>query len=386
VRTRIRTLPPMTRTVCFFTDSTAFGGAEQSLLTLIAGLDPVRWRPVLAFHDTPGAALLARRAEELATDLWPVQKMPEGVQGAVRVGSFAAALRRRRPDIFHAHLTWQVACKYGLAGAVVARVPGVVATYQLLVDAHVTRPSILQQRVLARGVGRAIVVSRELATYLRERFGWRPEKIRLIHNAVPFGEPPSPDPARRAELSPDGKPIVLTPARLDPLKGHRFLLEAARSLPDARFVFAGDGPERGALERMSADLAISSRVTFLGHRGDVSELLACADVVVLPSLAEGLPLAVLEAMAARRAVVATAVGDVTDAIRTGETGIVVEPGNSAALATAIHSVLADRELAARLGNAAAAHGRQHFAAAEMIARVTGVYDELLDDGLGRRHQ
>jgi glycosyltransferase involved in cell wall biosynthesis len=376
----------MTRTVCFFTDSTAFGGAEQSLLTLIAGLDRVRWRPILAFHDTPGAALLAQRADGLGTDLWPVRQMPDGVRGAVRAGSFAAALRRRRPDIFHAHLTWQGACKYGLASALVARVPGVVATYQLLVDAHVTRPSIFQQHALARGVGRAIVVSRELATYLRDRFGWRREKIRLIHNAVPFGEPPSPDPARRAELSPDGKPIVLTPARLDPLKGHRFLLEAARSVPDARFVFAGDGPERGALERMSSDLGISARVTFLGHRDDVSELLACADVVVLPSLAEGLPLAVLEAMAARRAVVATAVGDVTDAIRTGETGIVVEPGNSAVLATAIHSVLADPALAARLGNAAATYGRQHFAAAEMVARVTGVYDELLDDGLGRRHR
>ena len=91
-------------------------------------------------------------------------------------------------------------------------------------------------------------------------------------------------------------------------------------------------------------------------------------------------------MAARRAVVATAVGDVTDAIRTGETGIVVEPGNSAVLATAIHSVLADRALAARLGNAAATYGRQHFAAAGMVARVTSVYDELLDDGLGRRHR
>jgi glycosyltransferase involved in cell wall biosynthesis len=375
----------VTRTICFFTDSMAFGGAEQSLLTLIEGLDRKRWRPVLAFHETPGAALLAQRAEELGADLWPVRQLPEGVRGAVRAASFAAGLRRLGPDVFHAHLTWQVACKYALAAAVVARVPGVVATYQLLVDARVTRPTILQQRVLARGVGRAIVVSRELAVYLRERFGWPPEKIRLIHNAVKFGEKPPADPVRRAELSPDGKPIVLTPARLDPLKGHRFLLEAARALPDARFVFAGEGSERASLERMSADLGIASRVMFLGHRPDVRELLACADVIVLPSLAEGLPLAVLEAMAAHRPVVATAVGDVTDAIRTGETGILVQPGDSGALVSAIRELLADSELAARLGDAAAAYGRRHFTAADMVARVTGVYEELLDDGVRGRH-
>jgi glycosyltransferase involved in cell wall biosynthesis len=124
---------------------------------------------------------------------------------------------------------------------------------------------------------------------------------------------------------------------------------------------------------------------FLGHRPDVRELLACADVIVLPSLAEGLPLAVLEAMAAHRPVVATAVGDVTDAIRTGETGILVQPGDSGALVSAIRELLADSELAARLGDAAAAYGRRHFTAADMVARVTGVYEELLDDGVRGRH-
>jgi glycosyltransferase involved in cell wall biosynthesis len=370
------------RTVCFFTDSTAFGGAEQSLLTLVAGLDRSRWQPVLAFHESPGVALLADRAQELGVELWPMQPLPDGRRGAVRAVSFATSLRRRRTDVFHAHLTWQGACKYALAAAIAARVPAVVASYQLLVDARVTRPSVVQQRVLARGIGRAIVVSRELARYLQQRFGWSAQKIRLIHNAVPLGEPPARDPGLRAQLSPDGKPIVLTTARLDPLKGHRFLLRAVRSLPNVRLVFAGDGAERDALERSADSLGLGSRVAFLGHRDDVPELLACADVVVLPSLAEGLPLSVLEAMAARRPVIATAVGDVADAVVTGETGLIVEPADPAGLAVAIAAVLGDAALTARLTTAAAVHVRRHFGAPEMVARVTDVYEELLD--VGRR--
>jgi glycosyltransferase involved in cell wall biosynthesis len=368
----------MGRTVCFFTDTMGFGGAERSLLTLMAGLDRGLWRPVLAFHATPGAELLARGADEIGVELWPVQPMPEGRRGAIRAARFAQSLRSRRFDVFHAHLTWQVACKYGLAAAVLARVPAVVASYQLLVDAHLTRPTILQQRSLARLVGRAIVVSRELEAYLRQHFHWPPEKIRLIHNAVPFNEAVPADPACRAELSPDGTPIVLVLARLDPLKGHRVLFDAARSLSGVQFVLAGDGAEREGLERLAAETGLGSRVTFLGHRDDVPQLLACAHLVVLPSLAEGFPLAVLEAMAAGRPVVATRVGDVADAIRDGETGILVEPGDPAALAAAIDAVLSDPELAARLGNAAANHAHEQFGAAEMVARITSVYDELLD--------
>lgn len=366
--------------VCYFTDSTAFGGAEQALLTLLSGLDRSRWEPVLAFHESAGIARLVRGAAAADVGLWPVPPMPEGGRGAVRAPAFAAAIRRRRPDVFHAHLTWQVACKYALAAAVAARVPAVVATYQLLVDARVTKPSLLQQRVLARTVDRAIVVSRELRTYLRQRFGWPERKIRLIHNAVPLRDPSNPDPRLRSELSPDGLPIVLTPARLDPLKGHRYLIEAARSLPGLRFVFAGEGEARVELERLVAEAGLATRVTFTGQRADVAALLACADVVVLPSLAEGLPLAVLEAMAASRPVVATAVGDVPDAVRGGETGILVQPKDPRALAEAIGSIVGDRAFATRLGVAARAHVHRCFSASQMVADVTAVYGELLPYG------
>src|SRR5262249_5244968 len=131
------------------------------------------------------------------------------------------------------------------------------------------------------------------------------------------------------------RPVVLTLGRLDAQKGYPVLLEAAAQLPDADFAVAGEGPERDVLEDLAGRLGIADRVHFLGHRTDVPELLAAADVFALPSLYEGSSLAVLEAMAARRAVVSSAVGGTEELIEDGESGLLVPPGDAAALAGAI---------------------------------------------------
>ena len=119
------------------------------------------------------------------------------------------------------------------------------------------------------------------------------------------------------------RPIVLTVARLDPQKGHRYLLAAATEVPEAVFALVGEGGERAALENQARTLGVAERVRFLGHRDDVPELLAACDLFVLPSLYEGLPLSVLEAMAAAKPVVATAIDGTTEAVVHEVTG---DPG------------------------------------------------------------
>src|SRR5207249_3082155 len=101
------------------------------------------------------------------------------------------------------------------------------------------------------------------------------------------------------------RPVILMPARLDGQKGHDVLLRAAAEVPEAMFALAGEGPLRASLEAQAAAAGIADRVVFLGHRTDIPELLAAADVFALPSLYEGSSLAVLEAMAAGRAVVSS---------------------------------------------------------------------------------
>jgi glycosyltransferase involved in cell wall biosynthesis len=362
-----------------FTDTQGFGGAEIALVTLMRGLDRDRWRPVLAYNPGDGVAQLLDLARGLDVELWPVQPMPEGLKGATRVPHLAAELRRRRPAVFHAHLTWPMACKFGLAAAIVARVPAVVATHQLGLDFALSKPSRLQQRAIGARIGRYIAVSQYVKELLRTQFGWSGEKIVVILNGIDmerFGA--DRDPGLRRRLSRDeSRSVVLAVTRLTPQKGLPVLLEALGSVPNAQVVVAGEGPDREALAAQANALGVADRVDFLGHRTDVAQLLACSDVVVLPSLYEGLPLSVLEAMASERPVVATAVGGTDEAVVDGETGFLVPPGDPASLADALKKVLDDPELARRLARAGKHRAETLFSARHMVEQVTAVYDDLL---------
>ena len=295
----------MARSIFFYTDSRAFGGAEQALLMLIGGLDPRAWRPTLVVDDVPEVAALVQRTSTRDVPVRFVEPMPLGLQGARRVPRFVRVLRAHRPDVFHAHLTWPLAAKYPLVAAVAARTPAVVATVHLIPEFRLDRSSFLQLRALSAGVGRYIAVSQSIATELTGRFRWPDRKVRVIHNGVSAERfRGTASPALREELT-GGRSVsvVLACGRLDPQKGHALLLQAATQVPDAVFVFAGDGPQRGMLEEQAAALRLSDRVRFLGFRTDVPELLAASDVFALASYYEGSSLSLLEAMAAGRAIV-----------------------------------------------------------------------------------
>jgi glycosyltransferase involved in cell wall biosynthesis len=370
---------PQPRNVFLFTDSSGYGGAEKALLTLIQGLNRELWSPTLVFHPSSGIEPLLAGAAAASCELISIPAMPEGLDGARRSLRFSATLRRRRPHVFHAHLTWPLACKFGLAAAVASRVPAVVATHQLVPPFRLRRRALLQQRLLGSRVGRQIAVSAEVAKRLEALFGWPGRKVTIVHNGVRVPTQRAvPDPSLRAELLRDQRAVVLVPARLDPLKGHDFLFEAARALEGVQVVLAGDGPERGRLQALAEELEIASRVSFLGFREDMPQLLVCSDVVVLPSLAEGLPLAVLEAMAAGAPLVATAIGGTDEALADGVTGLLVPPRDVAALAAAVTRVLADPQEAQRRADAAAERVRTEFSADMMVAQVESIYTELLD--------
>jgi glycosyltransferase involved in cell wall biosynthesis len=179
--------------------------------------------------------------------------------------------------------------------------------------------------------------------------------------------------SRATFLAPGTTRLALTPARLSVQKGHKFLLEAAVRLPEVTFLLAGEGPERAALEQQARALNLGSRVKFLGYRQDVAELLALCDLVVLPSICEGLPLCVLEAMAAGRPVVATSLPGTAEAVAHGRTGLLVPPADPPALAEAIQKLADDEGLSRAFGSAGADHVRRNFSLANMVDSVTAMY-------------
>jgi glycosyltransferase involved in cell wall biosynthesis len=226
---------------------------------------------------------------------------------------------------------------------------------------------------------RYIAVSNEVKEHLCKDLRVPEKQVSVVLNGIrteAFSR--TPDTSIRATLL-DGteRPIVLTAARLHRQKGHIYLLEAAALVPDALFILAGDGPERPVLEKRVSDLGLDARVRFLGQRQDLPKLLASCDLFVLPSLYEGLPLSVLEAMAAGKPVVATAIGGTDEAVIHGETGLLVPPQKPSELANAIRTMLSDKDLAARLAEAGKARVVKMFSSDAMLRGVMEIYEELL---------
>ena len=369
----------MIRTVVHFTDGDSFGGVEQVLLHMVGGLDRTRWRPVLFHHRESGNEPLRARARRLGVPLRSVPKT-ETLLDIKSFPALVAAIRAERPAIFHAHLNWPLSCKYGLLAALMARVPVVIASVHSCQE-FPKRQFLLRAlpRIVASTVDLYLAVSDAAAQVLSNTYRIPDRKVHVVRNGIrlePFERKPTDSTGSRADYA--GKhPVILTTGRLSEEKGHKYLLNAAALLPEARFVFAGAGPELANLEKQAKNLGIDKRVTFLGYREDIPDLLANCDLFVLPSISEGLPVSLLEAMAACKPVIVSSVGGNKEVVVHGENGLVVPAADPAALAGAIMTVLSDPALAQRLAVAGKAIVKQQYSAERMVRNITNLYDQLI---------
>jgi len=186
----------------------------------------------------------------------------------------------------------------------------------------------------------------------------------------------------RKELgTPDDCALVLTVANLRPEKGHDVLLEAAKIASDrgvsASFIVVGYGPLSDALASVKSELGLGDRFNFLGRRDDVFRLMVAADIFVLPSRLEGLPVTLMEATSVGAAVVATSVGEVPRIITSGVDGLVVPPGDPEAIADAVERLVKDPLMRANLGEAAMSLSGQ-FDGTRATRRIEAIYREVLD--------
>jgi glycosyltransferase involved in cell wall biosynthesis len=226
---------------------------------------------------------------------------------------------------------------------------------------------------LLRAFDRIVGVSAEIHTELAA-LGFRAPQLAYIANGVDV------DRYAAVRAPPDGRRVVvLAVGSLTAEKGHEHLLAAVAKLPDrcdVRVRIAGEGPRVEPLRARARELGVAANVDFLGRRDDVPELLADADVFVLPSLSEGLPIALLEAMAAAKACIGTDVGDVPRAVEHEVTGLLVRRGDSEALAAAIARLVADSGLRLRLGAAARRRVIEVFSSRRMVQDYCRLYDGL----------
>ena len=362
------------------------GGAEQVFATLLQGLDSARYEVVVACHGRGSmAATFARHAAQV-TSLDLVRLRP----GTVR--DLATLMRDARCDVVHTHL-WTADVLGGMAARVAgvsAWVSSVAGAYFLPIDVTGVRRArrVAMSRLYRSiywGCDRVIAPSRYVADDLRTRSGIAVPEARLevIENGVDVDD--AERAARRGETGTavrwgNGAPTVAVVANFFPIKGHRYLIEAVpavlRAFPDAHFVLAGDGPTRTEMMRLATELGVDAQMSFPGEIPDALDLMRASDLVVLPSLSEGLPITLVEAMALGRPVVATRVGGIPEVAEDGVTARLVPPREASTLASAIIGVLRDAELAERLGSAARERARERFSADRMVRRTEAVYQEL----------
>lgn len=220
--------------------------------------------------------------------------------------------------------------------------------------------------------------------------GIKPEKLITIHNSIDLDRfsplairTTSAPPLRQVLEAPLNAPVVTVVARLHAQKGHRFLIAAMPAIhekfPDTHFLFVGEGELRQDLVNQVTQLGLEKTVHFLGMRQDIPELLALSDVFVLPSLWEGLPNSVLEAMAMGTPVIATNVDGCPEVIRNGETGLLVPPEDPEALAQAICRLLGDPDMRQTLAQAAQHWVIANFSEEKNISAFEQLYMQLIAD-------
>ena len=291
-----------------------------------------------------------------------------------RLWNLIGQMRALKPNVVHTHNPG--ANFYGAPAARVAGVPAIVCTRHG--QGHSGRGPwfpFLAHRIAA--------VSSATRDHLLQNWQVPKRRVVTVHNGVETDRPYAiaREEARARLGVPDRSLVAVTVARMVPAKDHRTLLHAAgvlcRHCPEMLLLLVGDGKLEAELRQLARDLGLDGSVRFLGARNDVEDILPAADVFVLPSLTEGLSMSTMEAMAAGLPVVATAVGGNPQLVQDGETGRLVPPGDAAALASAVRSVIADRPYARRLGAAGRERVREHFSTAIMAQQYAALYDEVL---------
>jgi glycosyltransferase involved in cell wall biosynthesis len=354
------------------------GGAERALVALAGRLEPRRWRVGIFCLGDQGPLVEIVRQADLPCECLGVRRR-HPVRAVVRL---ARSLRRFEPRLvqsymFHANVAARLAAPW-------AGCPWVLGG--LRVAEHKKRWHLIVDRLTAQlGVG-SVCVSRGVLRFSRDVAGLDPARLTVIPNGIDPAPFDAAVPVVRAVIGiPDDAHLALSIGRLDVQKGLPDLLEAAERViverPDWHLALAGDGPNRDwLLVQLAERPRLRTNVHWLGHREDIPSLLKSADVLVHASLWEGMPNAVLEAMAARCPVIGTAVEGTEDLIIPGRTGWLVPPRNVTALCRALIEAADSAEHRRRYGEASRLRVEQDFS----LDRTVAAYEHLWAGILGFR--
>ena len=348
-------------------------GGQSLVRQTVLGLRALGQRAALVAH--PEGELFRRMREGL--DLIPLA--PTSHIDLAAAWALSRVLKQLRPDVLHAHDPHAIAMA-ATAISIVAPSPKPPLVASRRGEFHAAHNSFSRWKYSQVD---CFVAS---CAAIRDRLvadGMPPNRIIVINDGVDVDRIARLVPVNvHAEFYlPTHAPIVGNVAALVPQRGHHHLIDAAtlvvRDVPDARFVIVGDGELREALERQIKDKHLERHIFLAGFRVDVLELTKGFDIFATSSLHEGMCVALVDAMAAGKPVVATRAGGISEVVDDGTTGFLVEPRDHKAMADALTQLLKDEALRRRMGEAAQARARERFTVERMVRETAGVYERLI---------
>lgn len=376
-----------TLSVCHVAVGDLWAGAEVQLVALV---DALVKRPdldlsVVLFNE-------GRLASELRALGVPVTVFPETkLDGMNLVRGLTTYCRSKKLHLLHTHkykdniLGTIAAASCGIPH-VVRTVHGLSEPFRGIAALRMRLYELCDDMAIRIKVNCLIAVSSQIEQVLSRKYGTR--KVVQIHNGIRFCRTQRIKTAveTRQQLGIDrSRRIIGTVGRLTAVKGHEYFLAGAQQLlqnrRDLHFLIVGDGPLLDHFKGKARNLGIASHVTFLGHRDDTYDLIGAMDVFVLPSLHEGIPMVILEAMALARPVVASRVGGIPEVITDAVHGLLIPVADSGELAEGCRRFLDDRSLAERCGLAGQRRVEQEFSAESMGQKVWALYHELIEGKL-----
>jgi glycosyltransferase involved in cell wall biosynthesis len=373
-RSRLGAGEPTRRLIMQLTWSLVAGGSEMYAYTIAANLDAARYSSFMCALDQGGP--LEPDIESSRIPYLIMNRRP-GLELSL-MWRLYRLFKKHRPAVVHTHHFNQL-----FYSALGARLAGArIVHTEHSVEYLKSRRFRIALRLLSILCDRVIAIGNDGRRALESQAGIPARKLMVMRAGVNLSAfRISRSEARRALDIPDSQPVVAIVARLFPEKNHKLLLAAfkdvTRRISGARLLIVGEGVEQEAIADEISRLGLAGSVDLMGVRRDVARILAASDLFVLSSDREGLPIAVLEAMAAGKPVVATAVGDLPAIVRDGETGFLVPAHDPARLADAIVSLLSRPEFAAEMGLKGRRLVEESYSVGSMIARIEDLYGQTL---------
>jgi glycosyltransferase involved in cell wall biosynthesis len=377
--------PRPRRKVFYLVDSLNVGGTETQAVELARRIPMAGYDVTLGCLRAQGPLLARLQGTAVVVREFHPRGGIDTAAGIYQLLRLSWFLRREKVDIVHTHDLWS-----NLLGVPAARLAGVPAIVSSRRDLAHFEWYQGKRRVWLRRMQNLSGAVLANATPIRDALiaedGFAPEKLRVIHNGVDI-ERFHTGQDGRDQLFPgvgDSKLIVLVGNMHSDVKGHPWLIASApaviREFPSTRFVLVGDGEQRAGFEQRVAALGLEQSFLFLGRRADIPDILACCDIGVLPSRAEGLPNAVLEYMAAGLPTIVSRVGGSAELVEDGVTGLLVPPEDSPALSAALLKLLHDPGLARQMAQSGHEFTIRNFSFERLVREVDALYTELLQRG------